>query len=118
MYIPRITSYNVCYTKLLRGAIEAVEKSIAICDKHKDSTLMISSLQAYADLYTNCGFFDEANQQFQEVLNYQSLFTSLSRFIHHNNKGRMYFLQNDYDSAKEEFISAYDLAKNLDTYNP
>ncbi|MCG6186520.1 histidine kinase [Maribellus maritimus] len=99
------------------NAIESVEKCIEISDKYKDSTLMISSLQAYADLYTNCGFFDEAKQQFQEVLKYETFFTPLSHFVHHNNKGRMFFLENDYDNAKQEFLLAHEISKELNTFN-
>ena len=98
-------------------AIESVEKCIDISNRYKDSTLMILSLQAYADLYTNCGFFEEAQQQFEEVLKYEKYFTPLSRFVHHNNKGRMFFLENDYENAKQQFILAYDISKELDTYN-
>ena len=98
-------------------AMEAVEKSITLSSKYRDSTLMISALQAYADVYTNCGFFDEASQMYKEVLKYKTYFTPLSQFLHHNNKGRMYFLQDKFENAKQEFLIADSLAKTLSSYD-
>ncbi|MCG6187696.1 tetratricopeptide repeat-containing sensor histidine kinase [Maribellus maritimus] len=88
-------------------AIESIEKAITVADIEKDSAGMISSLQAYADLYVDCGFYEEAEQQFREALKYKKHFTPYSKYAHFNSKGRMYYLQNEYEKAKNEFLNAY-----------
>jgi tetratricopeptide (TPR) repeat protein len=92
-------------------ALECIEKTIQICYLTKDSMMMISSLQSYADLYSNCYLFDEALVQFDDVLNYKDHFTTYSRFCFYNSKGRMFYLKGDYRNAKSDFSMAF---KNVD----
>jgi tetratricopeptide (TPR) repeat protein len=87
-------------------ALVQVEKAIQLCYLAKDSTSMISALQSYADLYTNCYLFDEAITQFDDVLNYKNHFNQYSNYCYHNSKGRMFYLKGDYSNAKTEFLMA------------
>lgn len=95
-------------------ALEYIEKSINLCHTNNDSAFMISALQVYADLYTNCYLFDEAKNQFDNVLNYQNYFTPYSKFCYYNGKGRMYYLNDNYANAKYEFLKALELADKND----
>jgi tetratricopeptide (TPR) repeat protein len=95
-------------------ALEYIEKSIHLCHINNDSALMISTLQTLADLYTNCYLFDEAKNQFDNVLNYQNHFTPYSKFCYYNGKGRMYYLNDNYANAKYEFLKALELADRND----
>nr|WP_319570405.1 histidine kinase [uncultured Draconibacterium sp.] len=98
-------------------AIESIEKSISLCHETKDTSQLISSLQAYADVYVNCHFFDEAKKQFNEVLKYSKHFNADSKFAHYNSKGRMYYLNEEYTKSKDEFLKSFDVAQSLDIYS-
>lgn len=98
-------------------AIELVDNSLKKCTEYKDSSLMISTLQSYADVYTNCSFFEEAEKMYEDVLAYKKYFTLESEYTHYNNKGRMYYLEDDLSNAKQEFLIADSLAKNLSQYH-
>jgi tetratricopeptide (TPR) repeat protein len=98
-------------------ALECLEKGIKLCHVSGDSVLMISSMQAYADLYTSCFFFDEAKVQFENVLNYKEHFTAYSKFCYFNGKGRMFYLEENYDHAKSEFLKAFELTRKDDVYS-
>lgn len=98
-------------------AIECVEEAIKVCDELQDSSRMISCLQAYADVYVNCNFFEEAQIQFQEVQKYKSSFTPRSLFTHHNSKGRMFYLKGEYIEARDEFINANKQWEYLDLFD-
>jgi tetratricopeptide (TPR) repeat protein/two-component sensor histidine kinase len=100
-----------------RKALECIEKSIYLCHQQKDSVSIIMALQSYANLYTNCGLYDEAEQQFNDVLNYQEHSSPYSKFCYFNGKGRMYYLQGDYVNAKSQFQKALEQADKNDGYS-
>lgn len=90
------------------GALKNIDQCIYLCNQTQDSASMISALQAYADLYSNCFYFEEAEKQFSEILKYKNHFTPFSRYCYHNGKGRMYYLWKKYPEAKSEFKKALD----------
>jgi len=98
-------------------ALECLEKGIKLCHVSGDSVLMISSMQAYADIYTSCFFFEEAKVQFENVLNYKEHFTAYSKFCYFNGKGRMFYLEENYNNAKSEFLKAFELTRKDDVYS-
>ena len=98
-------------------ALECIERGVYLCHQNNDSTSIILALQSYADLYINCGLFDEASEQFNDVLNYQSHSSTYSRFCYFNGKGRMYYLQDDYANARSEFKKALELTDKNDGYS-
>lgn len=97
-------------------SIEELEKSIKLCEIHKDTVMLISSLLTYADTYTNCGFFDEAEEQYNSVLEYQDKVDNFTLYTINNNIGRMYYLQNRNDLAISWFLKAYQLARSVNVY--
>ena len=98
-------------------ALECIEKSIHLCHQQKDSTSIIPALQSYADLYTNCCLYDEAEQQFNDVLKYQKHSSPYSKFCYFNGKGRMYYLKGNYTNAKKQFLKALEQADKNDSYS-
>jgi tetratricopeptide (TPR) repeat protein len=98
-------------------ALECIEKSIYLCHQQKDSTSIIPALQSYADLYTNCGLYEEAEQQFNDVMKYQEHSSPYSIFCYFNGKGRMYYLQGDYANAISQFRKALEKADKNDGYS-
>ena len=98
-------------------ALESIERGILECHQRQDSVLMISCLQEYADIFVNCHLFEEADEQYKEVLKYKKHFTSFSHWVHYLNKGRMFYLQKNYLGAKQEFLTALDFVNELDVFS-
>jgi tetratricopeptide (TPR) repeat protein len=98
-------------------ALGNLERCIWLCEQAKDSILMISSLQTYADIFVSCHFFEEANKQFEKVEDYKDHFTNLSLFMHYCSKGRMFYLKGENEQAKNEFLNAYHSLKTSDIFD-
>ena len=96
------------------NALECIEKCINFCQNSNDSTLMVPILLSLAELYSSCYLFDDAKAQFDQILNYQNYFTPYTRFSFYNGKGRMHYLNDNYNSAKSEFLNALEFAEKND----
>jgi len=97
-------------------SLECIEESIQLCRLANDSSSMIPTLQAYADLYVNCFMFEEAEEQFRNVLNYSKHFSTYTEFNHYNSKGRMHYLKGEYPAAKTNFLKAFEVCDKKERY--
>lgn len=87
-------------------ALGCIEKSIYASKKVGDTSLIISSIQSYADAFTNFHLFDEAEKQFSKVEHLKSYHTDHSKFNFYLSRGRMYYLKENYNKAIGDFLVA------------
>ena len=93
----RITSYNVCYTKLLRGdfykAVEMYKSALNYNSK------FFNAVNGLAHAYYGLDEFDESLKYVLQAEKLDSKNTDLM-----NLKGRIYLNKGDFKKAKEIFV--------------